>query len=116
LFCCEQRGAGVKRIALFQNQISFQDLNNNIMNTENLLITLIIGAIAGWLAGNIRRGYGFGLLGNIVVGILGAFIGGLISRETGLFLGAGLLGTILMAVLGALVLLFLIGLVRRGST
>ncbi len=86
------------------------------MNTESLLLTLIIGAVAGWLAGNIRRGYGFGLLGNIVVGILGAFIGGLISRETGLFLGSGLLGSILMAVLGALVMLFLIGLVRRNAT
>jgi len=85
------------------------------MNTEHLLVVLIIGAISGWLAGNIRRGYGFGLLGNIIVGILGAFIGNLISRETGLFLGAGLLGTIITAVLGALVLLFLIGLVRRQT-
>lgn len=86
------------------------------MNTENLLVILIIGAIAGWLAGNIRRGYGFGLLGNIVVGVLGAFVGSLISRETGIFIGSGLLGTIIMAVLGALVLLFLIGLVRRSAT
>lgn len=85
------------------------------MNTENLLVVLIIGAISGWLAGNIRRGYGFGLLGNIIVGILGAFIGNLISRETGLFLGAGLVGTIITAVLGALILLFLIGLVRRQT-
>ena len=85
------------------------------MNTENLLVVLIIGAISGWLAGNIRRGYGFGLLGNIIVGILGAFIGNLISRETGIFLGAGLLGTIITAVLGALILLFLIGLVRRQT-
>ncbi len=85
------------------------------MNTENLLIVLLIGAVSGWLAGNIRRGYGFGLLGNIVVGILGAFVGNLISRETGIFLGYGLLGTILTAVLGALVLLFLIGLVRRQA-
>ncbi|MCC6461784.1 MAG: GlsB/YeaQ/YmgE family stress response membrane protein [Saprospiraceae bacterium] len=83
------------------------------MNTENLILTLLIGAIAGWLAGNIRQGYGYGLVGNIIVGILGAFIGNWISRDTGLFLGAGLLGTILTAVLGALILLFLIGLVRR---
>ncbi len=80
---------------------------------EGILITLLIGAVAGWLAGEIRRGYGFGLLGNIVVGIVGAFVGSWICRETGLFLGAGLLGNILTAVLGALVFLFLIGLVRR---
>ena len=85
------------------------------MNTENLLIMLIIGAISGWLAGNIRQGYGFGLAGNIVVGIFGAFVGQMISRETGLFLGSGLLGAILMAVLGALLLLFLVGLVRRRA-
>lgn len=83
------------------------------MNTEHLLIVLLIGAIAGWLAGNIRQGYGYGLVGNIIVGILGAFVGNWVSGQTGLFLGAGLLGTILTAVLGALLLLFLIGLVRR---
>lgn len=83
------------------------------MNTENIVIILLIGAISGWLAGNIRQGYGFGLLGNIVVGIFGAFVGNFISRETGIFLGAGLLGNILTAVMGALALLFLIGLIRR---
>lgn len=85
------------------------------MNTESLLIVLVIGAISGWLAGNIRRGYGFGLLGNIVVGILGAFVGNFLAHQTGIFLGAGLLGTIITAVLGALVMLFLIGLVRRNT-
>ncbi len=83
------------------------------MTTEHLIIVLLIGAIAGWLAGNIRQGYGYGLVGNIIVGILGAFIGSWLSRETGVFLGAGLIGTIITAVIGALVLLFLIGLVRR---
>lgn len=99
---------------LFTNQISFSIFVTNFMNmnTEHLLTVLLIGAIAGWLAGNIRQGYGFGLVGNIIVGILGAFIGGWVSRETGFFLGAGLLGTILTAVMGALLLLFLIGLVR----
>lgn len=83
------------------------------MSTEHLIIILVIGAISGWLAGNIRRGYGFGLLGNIVVGILGAFVGNWLSAETGIFIGAGLVGTIITAVIGALVLLFLIGLVKR---
>lgn len=83
------------------------------MNTEHILIVLLIGAISGWLAGNIRQGYGFGLVGNIIVGICGAFIGGWVSRETGLFLGAGIVGTILTSVMGALILLFLIGLVKR---
>ncbi|MEO6037820.1 MAG: GlsB/YeaQ/YmgE family stress response membrane protein [Saprospiraceae bacterium] len=73
----------------------------------------MIGAVCGWLAGVIRQGYGFGLLGNIVVGILGAFVGGWLFRVLGIGI-SGLGGTIISAVIGALILLFLIGLVRRA--
>lgn len=45
------------------------------MSTESIVITLLIGAVAGWLAGQIRQGFGFGLVGNIVIGILGSFVG-----------------------------------------
>ncbi|HNL39021.1 MAG TPA: GlsB/YeaQ/YmgE family stress response membrane protein [Saprospiraceae bacterium] len=85
------------------------------MDATTLIIILAIGAISGWLAGQIRNGYGFGLLGNIVVGILGSFLGGWIFRQMGVGVNAGLLGTIFVSVIGALVLLFLIGLVRRSS-
>lgn len=83
------------------------------MDTNSLIIILVIGAIAGWLAGEIRRGYGFGLAGNIVVGIVGGFLGRWIFATLGVGMGGGLLGTIIVAVIGALVLLFLIGLVRK---
>ena len=84
------------------------------MSTNELILTLLIGAVSGWLAGQIRQGYGFGLLGNIVVGILGAFIGGwLLGSVLHVSLGGGILGVILTSVIGALVLLFLIGLIRR---
>ncbi|MBC7776583.1 MAG: GlsB/YeaQ/YmgE family stress response membrane protein [Phycisphaerae bacterium] len=84
------------------------------MSTNDLIFTLLIGAVSGWLAGQIRQGYGFGLLGNIIVGILGAFIGGWLFRSVlHVSLGGGLLGVILTAVIGALLLLFLIGLFRR---
>ncbi|MEO6758901.1 MAG: GlsB/YeaQ/YmgE family stress response membrane protein [Saprospiraceae bacterium] len=82
------------------------------MDTNSLIFTLIIGAVCGWLAGVIRQGYGFGLLGNIVVGILGAFVGGWLFRVLGIGI-AGLGGTIITAVIGALILLFLIGLIKR---
>lgn len=75
---------------------------------------ILIGAIAGWLAGQITKGGGFGLLGNIVVGILGAVIGGWLAREFSISIGGGLLGSILLATGGAVVLLFLISLIRRG--
>jgi len=83
------------------------------MELNSLIFTLIIGAASGWLAGLIRQGYGFGLLGNIVVGILGAFIGSWLFRQMGVSIGAGLVNHIITAVIGALVLLFLIGLLRR---
>lgn len=84
------------------------------MSTNDLIFTLLIGAISGWLAGQIRQGYGFGLLGNIVVGILGAFIGGWLFRSVlHVSLGNELVSVIITSVIGALLLLFLIGLVRR---
>lgn len=82
---------------------------------EHLLYTVIIGAISGWLAGLIRQGYGFGLFGNIVIGIIGAFVGSWLFRQIGVSLGGGTLNHILTSVIGALVLLFLIGLFRKSS-
>lgn len=83
------------------------------MGTNDLIFTIIIGAVSGWLAGQIRQGYGFGLLGNIIVGILGAFVGGWLFRQLGVSLGGGLMSTIATSVIGALVLLFLIGLFKK---
>ncbi|MCA0235518.1 MAG: GlsB/YeaQ/YmgE family stress response membrane protein [Bacteroidetes bacterium] len=82
---------------------------------DPLIYTLIIGALAGWLAGFIRQGYGFGLLGNIVIGILGAFVGSWLFRQLGISIGSGVVNSIITAVIGALVLLFLIGLVRSSK-
>lgn len=84
------------------------------MEMNDLIFTLLVGAVSGWLAGQIRQGYGFGILGNIVVGILGAFVGNWLFRSVlHVSLGSGLLSTIATSVIGALVLLFLIGLVRK---
>ena len=78
----------------------------------SLLGWLIIGALAGWLAGRIVTGYGFGLVGNIVIGILGACIGGLILPRLGLF-PVSTFGDFIAATIGAIVLLVVIGLVKR---
>lgn len=85
------------------------------MSLETLLIWLIIGAIAGWLAGVIVKGFGFGLVGNIVVGILGAVIGGWLFGASGMGVGYGIVGEILAATVGAVVLLFVIKLIRRTA-
>jgi uncharacterized membrane protein YeaQ/YmgE (transglycosylase-associated protein family) len=79
---------------------------------ESILAWIVIGAIAGWLAGLLVKGYGFGLIGNIVVGILGAGVAGLLAPRLGLYTES-FGGNIVAALLGALVLLLLIGLVRR---
>jgi len=84
------------------------------MTLEALLIILVIGAVAGWLAGQIVRGMGFGLIGNIVVGIVGAFIAGWLLPRIGIVIGGGMLGSIINATIGAVVLLVIIGLIRRA--
>jgi uncharacterized membrane protein YeaQ/YmgE (transglycosylase-associated protein family) len=78
-----------------------------------LLWFLIIGLIAGWLASAVVGG-GFGLLGDIVVGVVGAFIGGFLFRQLGVSAGGGVLGSIVVATIGAIVLLLLLRLVRRA--
>ena len=83
------------------------------MQVESLLILLLIGAIAGFLAGTIVKGYGFGVIGNIIVGIVGALFGGWLLPQLGLGTGGGMLGQIITATIGAVVLLILIGFVRR---
>jgi uncharacterized membrane protein YeaQ/YmgE (transglycosylase-associated protein family) len=79
---------------------------------ESIVAWIVIGAIAGWLAGLLVKGYGFGLIGNIVVGILGAGVAGLLAPRLGLYTES-FGGNIVASLLGALVLLLLIGLVRR---
>jgi uncharacterized membrane protein YeaQ/YmgE (transglycosylase-associated protein family) len=79
------------------------------LNPGGLLAWLIVGAVAGWLAGQFMRGGGYGLIGDIVVGILGAFIGGFVLSLLGIDGSTGLLGSIAVAFLGAVLL---IGLTR----
>jgi uncharacterized membrane protein YeaQ/YmgE (transglycosylase-associated protein family) len=84
------------------------------MAIESLIILLVVGAIAGWLAGVIMTGYGFGLIGNIAVGIVGAVIGGWLLPRIGMpVIGGPLIGAIIYATIGAVILLFIIGLIRR---
>jgi uncharacterized membrane protein YeaQ/YmgE (transglycosylase-associated protein family) len=84
------------------------------MTIESLIIWLIIGAIAGWLAGQIVKGYGFGLIGNIVVGIVGAIIAGWLLPSLGIVIGGGYVAAVINAVIGAVILLVVVGLIRRA--
>ena len=84
-----------------------------MVGVEGLIITLIVGAIAGWLAGQIVRGFGFGILWNIIIGIVGAFIGVWLLTTLHIVPFAGFLGSIINATIGAVVLLVIIGFIRR---
>jgi uncharacterized membrane protein YeaQ/YmgE (transglycosylase-associated protein family) len=83
------------------------------MDIQTLLIILAIGAVAGWLAGIIMKGSGFGLLGDIVIGIIGAFIGGFLFGLLGLA-AVGLIGRIISATVGAVVLIFVLRLLKKA--
>ena len=79
----------------------------------SLIYFLLIGAAAGWLAGQFMKGRGFGLLGNIVVGLVGALIGGWLLGVLGVSIGGGLIGSLITATIGAVVLLGLVGLIKK---
>jgi uncharacterized membrane protein YeaQ/YmgE (transglycosylase-associated protein family) len=75
---------------------------------------IIVGLIAGWLAGVIMKGGGFGVIGDIIVGIVGALLGGWLFSTMGVSAGGGLLGAIVVALIGAIILIFLLRLIKRA--
>lgn len=83
------------------------------MDIISLIIFLAVGALAGWLAGNVIKGRGFGAIGNILVGIVGAVLGGFVFGLLGITAG-GLLGSIIMATIGAVILLYVISIVKKA--
>lgn len=85
------------------------------MAGESLIILLVIGAIAGWLAGVIVKGYGFGLFGNMIVGVVGSFIGGWLFGRLGFAQSGGVVGALLAATAGSVILLFVLRFIRRTA-
>lgn len=86
------------------------------MEPMSLLIFLIVGLVAGWIAGKVVRGAGFGLIGDLIVGIVGAFIGGWLRVQFHLVpivAGSVILNEIIYAALGAIILLLILRLIRR---
>lgn len=85
------------------------------MDVNALLLTLLIGAIAGWFAGQLVQGTGFGLLGDIFVGIVGALVAATLFSTLGLNLGGSMIAALVVATLGAAVLLLIVRLIRQAS-
>ena len=83
------------------------------MNIESLVIILVIGAVAGWAAGTLMKGQGFGIVGNVIVGIIGAVVGGYIFGLLGLSVGGGIIGSLITATVGAIALLFVVSVLKK---
>ncbi|MGE8453966.1 MAG: GlsB/YeaQ/YmgE family stress response membrane protein [Pseudomonadales bacterium] len=105
----------LKVYMLSRQQFRLSPNTNGVMIMQHGFIAwLVIGGIAGWLAGVVVKGGGFGLVVDIIVGIVGAFIGGWLAGVLGISLGGGLIGSIVTALIGAVILLFIIRLIKRG--
>ena len=85
------------------------------LSSESLLVILFVGLVAGWLAGQIVQGTGFGFVGDLIIGIAGAFIGSWLLPQLGIHLGSGLISAIVNATIGAVLLLLIVRLVRGGG-
>ena len=85
------------------------------LSNEGILVILFVGLVAGWLAGKIVRGTGFGIIGDIVVGIAGALIASFLFPKLGIHLGTGLASEIIYSAIGAIVLLLVVRLIRGGG-
>jgi uncharacterized membrane protein YeaQ/YmgE (transglycosylase-associated protein family) len=86
------------------------------LSNESILVILFVGIVAGWLAGKVVRGTGFGLIGDLVVGVAGAFVATWLFPRFGIQLGTGMVSEIIYSALGAIILLVIVRLVRgRGS-
>ncbi|MGB8893972.1 MAG: GlsB/YeaQ/YmgE family stress response membrane protein [Pseudolabrys sp.] len=85
------------------------------LSAESIVVILLVGLVAGWLAGKIVQGTGFGLIGDIAIGIVGAFIASWLLPRLGIGLGVGLVRAIVNSTIGAVLLLVIIRLVRRGG-
>jgi len=83
------------------------------MDVQALIIWLVVGAIAGWLAGMMVKGSGYGLIGDIVVGILGGLFAGWLLPQVGIIIGSGMIAAIIDAFIGAVILLIALRLVKR---
>lgn len=84
------------------------------MSGESLIVIIVVGIVAGWLAGQIVRGTGFGLVADLCIGVIGAFIGNWLLPRLGIYLGfSHLINEIISATIGAIVLLIILGLFRR---
>ena len=103
----------VPKIIFLNYYVSLSITNPYNIITMGLLYALLIGAVAGWLAGKIMKGGGYGLLVNIILGIIGGMVGNWLFGVLNISVGAGALGDIITGVIGAIAVLFVAGLLKK---
>ncbi len=85
------------------------------ISNQGIIVILFVGLVAGWLAGKVVRGTGFGIVGDIVIGIAGALVASLLFPRLGIHLGTRLVSEIIYSAIGAVILLLAVRLVRSGG-
>ena len=83
------------------------------ISNESLVLILVVGVVAGWLAGQLVRGTGYGLIGDLIIGIIGAYIGTWLLPQLNIHIGSGMVGAIVTATIGAVLLLIILGVFRK---
>jgi uncharacterized membrane protein YeaQ/YmgE (transglycosylase-associated protein family) len=83
------------------------------LSGESLIVIIVVGIVAGWLAGQIVRGTGFGLVADLCIGVIGAFIGNWLFAQLDIHVGVGIVAHIISATVGAIVLLIILGFFHR---
>ena len=83
------------------------------MGAHGILAWIVIGAVAGWLAGKVVKGGGYGFIGDVIVGIIGAIIGGYLAGALGIAGGGGIIASIVIATIGAIILVVILRMLKR---
>jgi uncharacterized membrane protein YeaQ/YmgE (transglycosylase-associated protein family) len=102
-----------KKFAPIILKIASQCVFSRLINFKIMIWTLIIGGVAGWLAGRIMRGDGFGVIIDIIVGLIGGWLGGMVLGWLGIASGGSLIGRLIVALIGSIILIWIIRLIRR---
>jgi uncharacterized membrane protein YeaQ/YmgE (transglycosylase-associated protein family) len=117
---CGRRGAGrgdahSVSLVVWVRDHRRREWEETTISNESILVILLVGLIAGWLAGKIVSGTGYGLVADLCIGIIGALIGSWLLPQLGIHLGAGIISAIIAATIGAIILLVILRLVNRGG-
>src|SRR5262249_54429279 len=105
---CTRESSPFRKLRMGWREEDFMHISN-----EGLVLILVVGVVAGWLAGQLVRGTGFGLIGDLIIGVIGAFIGTWLLPQLNIHIGSGMVGAIVSATIGAVLLLIILRVFRK---